>query len=173
MTVELWVSPSATNSDGWHRVTAVPGDDPDQTTICGLPVEEDAFVFSRREDRPAMCEVCQASRQEETPQEGTMESNVRTSIHLGSDFRPRICPAGATHAHLSLDGDAIMFFGQDPAEEERNLHALRDAVQTLIHQRRAERVRREALAQSVNRVASAQAPRQAGAFDWSPKGTGQ
>ena len=82
-----------------------------------------------------------------------MARSVTTiSIHLGDDFAPRISRPLAAHPHLTVTDDITLFFGRDEEETVRNLRALRDAAQTLIHQVRAEQAQRAELAAAVTRV---------------------
>ena len=82
-----------------------------------------------------------------------MARSVTTiSIHLGDDFAPRISQPLAAHPHLTITDDLTLFFGRDEEEAVRNLHALRDAAQTLIHRVRAEQAWRAKHAAAVTRV---------------------
>lgn len=84
-----------------------------------------------------------------------MTRNITSiNFHLGSDFAPRISRPLAAHPHLTVTDDFTIFFGHGEEEAVRNLHALRDATQTLIHQVRAEQARRAELAMAVTRVVS-------------------
>lgn len=81
-----------------------------------------------------------------------MAHHVSVNIHLGGPDSVRIGRPLAVHPHLILGEYATIFFGFDDDQVEQGLHELRDAVQALIHQVRAERARREELA-AVDQVA--------------------
>lgn len=81
-----------------------------------------------------------------------MAHHVSVNIHLDGPSGVRISRPLAAHPHLVLGEDATIFFGFNDDEVEQKLHELRDAVQTLIHQVRAERARREELAAAVTQV---------------------
>lgn len=82
-----------------------------------------------------------------------MTHHVSVNIHLSSSADVRVSGPLAAHPHLILGDGATIFFGFNNDEVVRNLHELRDAVQALIHQVRAERARREELAAAVDQVA--------------------
>lgn len=77
-----------------------------------------------------------------------MSRTIQTlSVHLGSDFNPRICRPLAAHPHLIITADLTLFFGHDDTEAIRNIRALKEAVLQLERQTEAEQASRRQAAQ--------------------------